>query len=222
MPVDWFFEKRQKLINELKASGIKDKKILDAVNKVKRELFIPDEMKKYSYDNNPLPIECGQTISQPYTVAFMTELLEIEQGDKVLEIGTGSGYQAAILETLGAEVFSIERISQLFETTRKRFSEFGLKTRLKCDDGCNGWKEYSPYDKIIVTAGSPKVPKSLINQLKTGGVMVIPVGDEYTQEMYVIKKLEQDGPKPKLAIQKHKYFRFVPLVSSEAWEKGYL
>jgi len=150
----------------------------------------------------------------------MTELLEIQQGDKVLEIGTGSGYQAAILEILGADVYSVERINQLYKSTKERLAELGYKASLKCDDGCRGWKEYSPYDKIIVTAGSPKVPKPLLNQLKEGGIMVIPVGDEYTQEMYVIKKLEHDGPKPKLSIQKHRYFRFVPLISSEAWDNG--
>jgi len=147
----------------------------------------------------------------------MTELLEVQKGDKLLEIGTGSGYQAALLEILGAEVYSVERILQIYKTTSNLLSKLGYKARLKCDDGCKGWQEYSPFDKIMVTAGSPKVPKPLLNQLKAGGKMVIPVGDEYTQEMYVIKKLDSTGPKPKLSIKKYQYFRFVPLISSEAW-----
>ena len=203
------------------SSGIRDANVLKALEMVKRENFISDEMKKFAYDNNPLPIECGQTISQPYTVAFMTELLEIRKGDKVLEIGTGSGYQAALLETLGAEVYSIERILQIYNTTCKLLKKLGYNAKLKCGDGCKGWQENSPYDKIIVTAGSPKVPKPLLNQLKTGGILVIPVGDEYTQEMYVIKKTDSSGVKPKLSIKKYQYFRFVPLISSEAWESGF-
>ncbi len=217
MPLDIYYKRRQNLIHQLKSDGIRDEKVLKAIDSVKRELFVDEGMKKFSYDNNPLPIDCNQTISQPYTVAFMTELLEIEKGDKVLEVGTGSGYQAAILETLGAKVYSIERIPALYRKTSELMKRLGSQTVFKCSDGCKGWKENSPYDKIIVTAGSPKVPKELVRQLKVGGIMVIPVGDEYTQEMYVITKISNDSPEPKLNIEKHRYFRFVPLVSDDAW-----
>jgi protein-L-isoaspartate(D-aspartate) O-methyltransferase len=218
MPLDIYQSKREKLIQQLKSEGIRDKKVLMAIDSVKRELFVDEDMKRFSYDNNPLPIACNQTISQPYTVAFMTELLEISKGDKVLEVGTGSGYQAAILESLGAEVYSVERIPALYKRTSDLLKKLGSRTTVKCDDGCNGWKENSPFDKIIVTAGSPKVPKELVDQLKVGGIMVIPIGDEFTQEMLVIKKVDNASPKPKLNIEKHKYFRFVPLISDKAWD----
>ena len=218
MPLDIYYNKRKNLQNILKNEGICSEKVLKAIDSVKRELFVDSNMKKFSYDNNPLPIDCNQTISQPYTVAFMTELMDIQPGDKVLEVGTGSGYQAVILETLGAQVYSVERIPVLFKKTSVLLSKLGSRALLKCGDGCKGWKEYSPFDKIIVTAGSPKVPTALVNQLRTGGIMVIPVGDEYTQEMLVIKKESSEGPKPKLNIKRHNFFRFVPLVSEDAWE----
>jgi len=218
MPLDLYHNKRNILLKILRSDGIKSEKVLKAIDFVKRELFVDNNMKKFSYDNNPLPIDCNQTISQPYTVAFMTELLDIQQGEKVLEVGTGSGYQAVILESLGAQVYSVERIPALYKKTSALLKKLGSNATLKCGDGCKGWEEYSPYDKIIVTAGSPKIPRPLVSQLKEDGIMVIPVGDEYTQEMLVIRKQKSEGPNPKLKIQRHNYFRFVPLVSEDAWE----
>ncbi len=146
---------RKELIRKLRSAGIKDKEVLKAIGAVKREMFVKDEFKKYSYENIALPLDSNQTISQPFTVAFMTELLRIQHGDKVLEVGTGSGYQSAVLKELGAEVFSIERIKGLYETAKEKLQKLGYDVHLKNDDGTKGWIEFSPFDKIIVTAGSP-------------------------------------------------------------------
>ena len=156
---------RKELIEKLISSGIKDQEVLRAIGKVKRELFVKEEFKKYSYDNIALPLDSNQTISQPYTVAYMTELLEIKPGDKVLEIGTGSGYQSAVLNELGAEVYSIERIQTLYESAKEKLNRLGYRVNLKNDDGTKGWIEYAPFDKIIVTAGSPRIPRQLLEQL---------------------------------------------------------
>jgi protein-L-isoaspartate(D-aspartate) O-methyltransferase len=211
-------EKRADLIKLLYKEGIKDKKVLSAINRVKRELFVSDEFKKLAYRNSALPIKSNQTISQPYTVAFMTELLEIQTGDKILEVGTGSGYQAAVLNEMGGDVYSVERVKDLYEEAKLLFRQLELNIHLKCGDGSKGWKEFSPYNKIIVTAGAPRVPKSLISQLVNGGKMVIPKGGEETQELYLIKK-EQDktSSEPKLLVKKYRDFKFVPLIGEEGW-----
>lgn len=208
---------RKELVDILHKHGIKDKKVLDAIGKVKRELFVSSEMKRYSYDNNALPINGGQTISQPYTVAYMTELLDVNPGDKVLEIGTGSGYQAAVLCEMGAKVYSVERVHDLFESTAKKFEEMPYHITMKLDDGSTGWKDFAPYDKIIVTAGSPKIPKQLTLQLKKDGILVIPIGDQKMQAMVVIKKSESKDGKAEYSIKKYKEFKFVPLVGEDAW-----
>ena len=197
--------------------NFKDKNVLKALNTVKRELFVGEEFKRFAYDNNALPISSNQTISQPYTIAFMSELLELKKGDRILEIGTGSGYQAAILCEMGAEVYSVERLEELSIQAKELLDKLNYKIKIKCDDGSMGWKEYSPFDGIIVTAGSPKVPKSLIDQLNINGRLVIPVGDRLSQKLVYVKKIKTKDNKIKLLKDRFKDFRFVPLLGEEGW-----
>lgn len=211
---------RKELVEKLSLSGIKDREVLKAIGRVKRELFVKEEFRKYSYENIALPLNSNQTISQPFTVAYMTELLEINKGDKVLEIGTGSGYQSAVIKELGAEVYSVERIKELYESAKNKLSGLGYKVFLKNDDGTLGWAEYAPFDKIIVTAGSPRIPKQLLDQLSVNGKMVIPVGDEVTQKLVLIKKIQspdESDKEPKYKFKTFEDFKFVPLIGEEGW-----
>lgn len=211
---------RKELVVKLKHSGIKDESVLRAIGRVRRELFVKEEFKKYSYDNIALPLSSNQTISQPYTVAFMTELLEVNAGEKILEIGTGSGYQTAVLKELGADVYSVERIGELFEIAKDKLTALGYGVHLRNDDGTIGWPEFAPYKKIIVTAGSPGIPKHLLEQMEIGGRMVIPVGDESSQKLVVIKKVESDDPRvkePKYKYKTYEDFKFVPLIGEGGW-----
>jgi protein-L-isoaspartate(D-aspartate) O-methyltransferase len=182
---------KQKLISELREKGITDENVLAAFEKVDRHKFIESFMWDKAYLDIALKIKYDQTISQPFTVAFQTQLLQIQKGDKVLEIGTGSGFQAAILSAMGARVFSIERQEGLYKDTSKLLEEIDHKIFTFFGDGFNGIPQYAPYDKIIVTCGAPNVPKSLINQLKINGFMVIPVG-ENTQKMIRITKIGEN------------------------------
>ena len=187
--------------------GVKNKVVLDAMRKVKRHLYVPDNMKVYAYTDGPLPIGEDQTISQPYIVALMTELLEPKPDDKVLEIGTGSGYQAAILAEIVKEVYTIEIIPELAKTAEELLNKLDYKNiTVKCGDGYQGWKEHAPFDGIIVTAAPDHIPQPLVDQLKVGGRLVIPVGDFY-QELVVITKTEK-GTKKKSIIP----VRFVPMT----------
>lgn len=213
-----FAEDRKNLINILRNQGIYSENVLEAMSGVKRECFVDKSQRNYAYLNHPLPIGCNQTISQPYTVAFMTQLLEIKEGDKALEIGTGSGYQSAILRELGAEVYSIERIESLYERAKKNLGELNYDVTLKCGDGTLGWKEYSPFDAILVTAGSPKIPESLFEQLNINGVLVIPVGDNYSQEIFRILKYKDINGNITKDITTFKEFVFVPLIGKEGWQ----
>jgi protein-L-isoaspartate(D-aspartate) O-methyltransferase len=208
--------KRKELVEKLIHSGIKDKKVLEAIGNVKREFFVNDEFKRYAYDNNALPINCSQTISQPYTVAFMTELLEIKEGNKILEIGTGSGYQAAVLKELGAEVYSIEKYEELHLKAKSTLENLNYKVFLKCGDGSKGWNEFAPYDGIIVTAGSPKIPDVFIEQLSPGGRLVIPVGESAVQKIWQLKKSTRRSDE-RHEIKKFSDFKFVPLQWEEGW-----
>ncbi len=180
---------RERMVEEqLRSRGIKDERVLAAFREVPRHIFVPEDRRMYAYSDAPLSIGFGQTISQPYIVALMTELLNAEKGDKVLEIGTGSGYQAAILACLGAEVFSVERVSNLAEEARERLNSLGYHVHIKVGDGSMGWKENALYDRIIITAASPEVPPPVIEQVKEGGKIVVPVESGWGQVLTVINK----------------------------------
>lgn len=202
---------RQKLVETVKRKGIKDQWVLDAIGKIPRHLFMDSGFLDHAYIDKAFPIAADQTISQPYTVAFQTELLEVKEGDKILEIGTGSGYQTAVLCELGAKVFSIERQLELFKITSKFLPKLGYRPKkLIFGDGYKGLKEEAPFDGIIVTAGAPFVPKPLMSQLAIGGRLVIPVGDA----VQVMTLFVRNGPKD---FEKHEFgeFRFVPLLEDK-------
>ena len=197
---------------QLKRRGISDKKVIDAFLKVEREKFVLPEMKDMAYDDTPLPIGEGQTISQPYIVALMTEALELEGNEKVLEIGTGSGYQAAILAEIGCEVYSVERIPSLAERAKKLLEKLGYNVKVKIGDGTLGWIEHAPYDRIIVTAAGPHIPKPLIEQLKDGGKLIMPVGNYFSQDLILLEKKGKNLIKKNLG-----GCQFVPLKGKEGW-----
>lgn len=182
---------RLKLIEELKKQGITDKNVLAAMAKIPRHFFMDASYDKLAYQNKAFAIGAGQTISQPYTVAFQSQLLGIEKGDKVLEIGTGSGYQTAILLELGAKVYTIERQKELFLSSQALLSKLGYNPQFFYGDGYKGKPSYGPFDKIIVTAGAPFIPPALQKQLVVGGILVIPVGDSESQTMYSIVRLSE-------------------------------
>lgn len=198
---------RKGLIEIIKGKGIHDQKVLDAIGKVERHLFLESFLWSRAYEDIALPIYCDQTISQPYTVAFQTQLLEVQKGDKILEIGTGSGYQATILSAMGAKVYSIERHYELYKRTKKLLETIDHKIFLFYGDGYQGVPQYAPYDKIIITCGAPNIPETLMDQLKVGGYMVVPVG-EGTQVMKRVTKLDNNEYK----IEDFGYFVFVPMV----------
>jgi len=202
---------RQQLVNTLVDKGIKNQAVLVAIGSIPRHLFIDSSFLDHAYQDKAFPIGANQTISQPYTVAFQSELLEVKSGDKILEIGTGSGYQTAVLCVLGAHVYSIERQLELFKKTTQFLPKIGyVAKRLIFGDGYKGLKEEAPFDSIIVTAGAPFVPKPLLAQLKVGGRLVIPVGDEDQIMTLYIRK----GPNE---FEKHELgnFKFVPLLENK-------
>jgi len=202
---------RKQLVATLVAKGITNTAVLDAIGSIPRHLFMDSSFLDHAYQDKAFPIAASQTISQPYTVAFQSELLEVKAGDKILEIGTGSGYQTAVLCLLGAHVYSIERQLELFKKTNKFLPKIGyVAKRLIFGDGYKGLKEDAPFDSIIVTAGAPFVPKPLLAQLKIGGRLVIPVGDEAQIMTLYIRK----GPKE---FEKHELgnFKFVPLLENK-------
>ncbi len=204
---------RKQLVEVIASKGISNRDVLNAIENIPRHLLIPDNaLHKFAYQDKPFPIGAGQTISQPYTVAFQTELLEVSKRDKILEIGTGSGYQTAVLLEMGAKVFSIERQKTLFDRTKDLLPKLGyLGAKLFYGDGYKGLPAFAPFDKIIVTAGAPYIPEDLIMQLKVGGIMVIPVGEDDTQQMKKITKLAEN----KFDIQELGDFRFVPLLKDK-------
>lgn len=202
---------RQKLVETIKKKGIKDENVLQAIGNIPRHFFMDSGFLDHAYQDKAFPIAADQTISQPYTVAFQTELLQVEKGDKVLEIGTGSGYQTAVLCVLGAKVFSIERQLELFKKTSKFLPKIGYRAKkLVFGDGYKGLTEEAPFDSIIVTAGAPFVPKPLLQQLKIGGRLVIPVGDNTQVMTLYIRTGEKE-------FEQHEYgeFRFVPLLEDK-------
>ncbi|CAM4112055.1 protein-L-isoaspartate(D-aspartate) O-methyltransferase [Gillisia limnaea] len=203
--------KRQQLAAIVEAKGVKDKKVLEAIKNIPRHLFMDSSFEDHAYQDKAFPIAADQTISQPYTVAFQSELLEIKKGETILEIGTGSGYQTAVLCELGAKVYSIERQQELYKKTKLFLSKIGYRPKfLSFGDGYKGLPEYAPFDKIIVTAGAPFVPKALLSQLKVGGRMVIPVGDNVQVMTLYIRKSAKE-------FEKREYgdFRFVPLLEDK-------
>ena len=206
---------RHELVQNLRLKGISDEAVLQAISKVEREKFVQSVMKPNAYKDIALPIGQGQTISQPYTIAIMTEALQINKGDKVLEIGTGSGYQAAVLFEMGAKVFSIERNIDIYNQVLKKFEKLGVRVHCKCGDGTLGWDAYSPFDKIIVTAGAPNIPEALKKQLAINGKMVIPVGTMSSQTLKVLTKTEEN----EFEIEEIPQFAFVPLIGREGWKE---
>ncbi|MCK9411550.1 MAG: protein-L-isoaspartate(D-aspartate) O-methyltransferase [Prolixibacteraceae bacterium] len=185
----YFLQRKTMVEQQIKERGIHNPRVLGALMDVQRHKFVPDEYKSFSYDDRPLPIGHNQTISQPYIVAYMTEILNPEPTKKVLEIGTGSGYQAAILSLLYKEVYTIEIIGALGEQSKKVFAEEGYSNiKVKIGDGYQGWKEYAPFDAIIVTCAPTNIPQSLVQQLSEGGKMIIPVGKPFNQVLYLLEK----------------------------------
>lgn len=212
--VDSFKHKglRQKLVDVLISKGITDKGVLNAISKVPRHLFMDSGFLDHAYQDKAFPIAANQTISQPYTVAFQTELLEVNENDKVLEIGTGSGYQTAVLCLLGAEVYSVERQLELFKKSSLFLPKIGfVAKRLVFGDGYKGLKEDAPFDRILVTAGAPYVPKELLSQLMIGGRLVIPIGnEEQIMTLYI-----RTGPKT-FEKYEHGKFKFVPMLENKS------
>jgi protein-L-isoaspartate(D-aspartate) O-methyltransferase len=194
--------------------GIKDKRVLDAMKKVPRHLFVNEPMQYRAYDDMALSIGEGQTISQPYMVAAMTELLELRGDERVLEIGTGSGYQAAILAELSKEVYTVERVLPLSEQAEARFHSLGYKNiHIKVGDGTSGWPEEAPFNRIIITAGTPRIPEPLMEQLSDEGIIIAPVGDRFSQQ--IIKVIKS---KEKLSESFHTPCVFVPLIGEHGWK----
>ena len=187
-----FQAKRNELVSHLQQKGIHDVALLKALATVPRHLFFTDStLKQFAYEDKAYPIEAGQTISQPYTVALQTQLLELKPAEKVLEIGTGSGYQAAILRTMGARVYTIERQKKLFFKTKELLQSLSISVETFLGDGFKGFPPFAPYDKIIITAAAPYIPRTLLDQLKIGGIMVTPLGEGKTQVLMQIKKLSE-------------------------------
>lgn len=206
---------KRRLIRILREKGITDEGVLDAFDKVERHLFVDGAMYAQAYDDNALPIGAGQTISQPYIVALMTELLQIEKDEKILEIGTGSGFQSAILAQFTRRVYTIERHRELSDTARKRLRAMGYANIVfKAGDGSLGWAQNGPFNKIIVTAGAPVLPRTLTDQLANGGRMIIPTGEKVRQDLVVYEKDAQGTLSHFTAAQ----VVFVPLIGNQGWQ----
>ncbi|MGA9637714.1 protein-L-isoaspartate(D-aspartate) O-methyltransferase [Flavobacterium sp.] len=202
---------RNQLVNVLQDKGITDKNVLEAIKKIPRHLFLESSFAEYAYQDMAFPIGAGQTISQPYTVAFQSQLLEIQKDHKILEIGTGSGYQTAVLFMMGAKVFSVERQNELFKKTYSFLPKLGIRPKLLTfGDGYKGLPGFAPFDSIIVTAGAPFIPKPLMAQLKIGGRLVIPLGEDVQIMTLLIRKNETQFEKHELG-----EFRFVPLLEDK-------
>lgn len=200
-------DKAEKLARELRNKGIKDMAVLAAIARIPREAFVDEALADMAYLDRPLPIEAGQTISQPYTVARQTELLQLKPGNKVLEIGTGSGYQTALLCEMGVEVYSIERYQELYRRAKKRLNDMGYFPHLFHGDGYEGLPDHAPFDKILITAAPEEIPPKLKEQLRIGGMMVLPLGGRDQQQMTLVRRVEETRYKSTT----HGYYLFVPM-----------
>jgi len=202
---------REKLVEEIRRKGIREERVLEAIRKVPRHLFMDSSFIKFAYKDQAFPIGSGQTISQPYTVAFQTELLEIQPLDKVLEVGTGSGYQAAVLIEMGARVYTIERQKELYMNVQMQLPKMGYNPSFFYGDGYQGLPTYGPFDKILITAAAPEIPAALVEQLKVGGILVVPIGGPGSQ---VMTRVDKTGP-GEYTTQEHGYFVFVPMLKGK-------
>lgn len=205
---------RKKLVELLRSEGITDEQVLEAIDRIPRHLFLDNAFVNFAYKNQAFPIGADQTISHPYTVAFQTQLLELKKGDKVLEIGTGSGYQSCVLVEMGVKVFSIERHRSLHMKSKKMLNSLGYFPKVFFGDGYKGLPGYAPFDKIIITAAAPYLPEDLKQQLKVGGYIVIPVGESETQEMQRITKLSDSEFKT----ETFGNFSFVPMLQDKSFK----
>ncbi|MEO0292813.1 MAG: protein-L-isoaspartate(D-aspartate) O-methyltransferase [candidate division WOR-3 bacterium] len=216
MSVNYKHQRERMVEEQIISRGISDERVLKAMREVPRHKFVEEGLRSAAYQDNPLPIGWEQTISQPYIVALMTELLDVDKTHKVLEVGTGSGYQAAILSLLAMSVITIERIPELYKRAKETLRKLGYNNiTVVLGDGSIGYKEYAPYDRIMVTAAAPSVPEELIQQLKENGKIVIPVGNIITQELIVLRK-----EKDKIVTTKSIGVRFVPLKGKGGWQNG--
>ena len=202
---------RQILVDKIRKKGISDESVLRMINEIPRHLFLDNAFVQFAYQDKPFPIGSGQTISQPYTVAFQTQLLELQPYEKILEVGTGSGYQAAVLIGMEANVYTIERQKELFQKTKDFLPELGYNCNFYYGDGYKGLEQFAPFDKIIVTCGAPAIPEDLIKQLKVGGRMVAPIGKGDVQVMNLIEKISETETK----ITTHGEFSFVPMLNDK-------
>lgn len=203
---------RKKLVDSIRKKGVQDMGVLKALDTIPRHLFLDSSFLEFAYDDKPFPIGSGQTISQPYTVAFQSELLEIKPGLKVLEIGTGSGYQACVLAEMGAKVYSVERQKKLYLKTKEFLKKLGYNVKLFYGDGGKGVPSFAPYDRILITAAASEIPKTLLDQLKPGGFLVAPVGGGDVQTMIRMKKLDNN----EFESEEFGAFRFVPMLQNKA------
>jgi len=216
--IDRYRKQRLRMVeSQLRGRGVRDSRVLAAMEKIPRHIFVDEALQDQAYNDNPLPIESGQTISQPYIVALMTEALELTGKEKVLEVGTGSGYQSAILAELAAQILSIERIAVLAARARRILDELKyFNVAIRVGDGTYGWREEAPFAAIVVTAGAPRTPQILVNQLAVGGRLVLPVGSRYSQELMKITRLSLDADDIKQEALGG--CRFVDLIGEYGWE----
>jgi protein-L-isoaspartate(D-aspartate) O-methyltransferase len=215
LPNSFEREREQMVARDIAARGVHDALVLEAMRRVPRELFLPEKLREFAYEDSPLPIAGEQTISQPYIVGFMAQALLLKGGEKVLEVGAGSGYAAAVLSEIAGDVYTVERLGSLAEQAATRLADLGYaNVHVLPGDGTRGWPEHAPYDAIVVAAGGPRVPDSLKDQLKIGGRLVIPVGaDQRTQELVRVTRISKDHYRSEDLAG----VRFVPLIGQEGW-----
>lgn len=213
LPTDKFHFARQRMITSLRSRGIRDERVLRAMASIPRHEFVEEALTGKAYGDHPLPIPGGQTISQPYMVARMTELLEVTKRDRVLEVGAGSGYQTAVLSQMAGLIFSIERIDELARLAKARIRQFGIdNVIMRCNDGSVGWPEHAPYRGILAAAAAPEIPTALVEQLEVGGYLVLPIGTEQNQRLIRVRK-DQQGTH----IEDHGNVIFVKMIGRQGW-----